>query len=177
MAEARNLFEDFIRKLKKDKKALLTVCLGIAGMLLVVLSELPFSETGAQGVKESNSTHISSELERETEKLISQIKGAGKVSVMLTFESNEEKIYAKNTDEKTKGDEEKQIRSDYIVVDSSDGETGLTLKVIYPRIRGVAVVCSGGDDPVVRGEISAVVSALFDIGTNRISIAPRAEEE
>ena len=65
----------------------------------------------------------------------------------------------------------------YIIVDTSQGESGLAIKIIYPKIRGVAVVCSGGDDPIVNSRIKSLVSALFDIGSNRISIARRAEEE
>ena len=173
MAEIRTA----LQKLKNDKTALFTVIIGLIGMLLVVLSELPLFSAEAESKKDIEGLYSCAELEKETEKLLSQIKGAGRVSVMLTFESDEEMIYAKDTEEKTKGDGDEQSKADHIIVDSSDGETGLVVKVIYPKVRGVAVVCTGGDDPLVRSEVSAVVSALFDIGSNRISIARMAEEE
>ena len=178
MAELKNQFGEMLHKLKKDKKALLTVAIGVLGMLLVLLSELPMSDDGADKKENmSQGEFYRDDLERETEKLISQIEGAGKVSVMLTYEATEETVWAKDANKKSEGEGGTDTEERYIIVDTSDGESGLAIKVIYPRIRGVAVVCSGGEDPVVNSRIKALVSALFDIGSNRISIARRAEEE
>ncbi len=177
MAELRRGLVETLDKLKKDKKALFTVIIGITGMLLILLSELPLFSGEAKDVRSDGNEYINRSLEQETEKLISEIKGAGKVSVMLTYESSEEKVWAKDTDIKSTGEDEKNINEKHIIIDGTDGETGLAVRVIYPRVRGVAVVCSGGDDPIVKSEIKALLSALFDIGSNRISIARRAEQE
>ncbi len=177
MAELRLGLTETFNKLKKDKKALITVIIGISGMLIILLSELPLFSDETKNIKADENTYISGNLEKETEKLISKIKGAGKVSVMLTYEASEEKIWAKDTDGKTDGEGNKDINEKHIIIDAETGETGLPVKVIYPRVRGVAVVCSGGDDPIVRSEIKELLSALFDIGSNRISIALRAEQE
>ena len=178
MAELKNQFGETFQRLKKDKKALLTVVVGVLGMLLVLLSELPISESGKDKKDNvSQSEFYSDDLERETEKLISQIEGAGKVSVMLTYEATEETVWAKEVNEKNEGENSTDVEEKYIIVDTSQGESGLAIKIIYPKIRGVAVVCSGGDDPIVNSRIKSLVSALFDIGSNRISIARRAEEE
>ncbi len=178
MAELKNQLGEMLRKLKKDKKALLTVSVGVLGMLLVLLSELPLTDSDTYKKEDaSQGEFYNDDLVRQTEKLISQIEGAGKVSVMLTYEATEETVWAKDVNEKSEGEGGADTEEKYIIVDTSDGESGLAIKVIYPRIRGVAVVCSGGDDPVVNSRIKSLVSALFDIGSNRISIARRAEEE
>ncbi len=177
MAEAVKTFKEMTDRLKKDKKAFITVIIGLSGMFLILLSELPAFTSTEKADKQAESFYSSQELEAEVEKLISRVRGAGKVNVMLTYESNEEKIFAKDTETRLKGENESQNSDKHIVVDSADGETGLVIKTIYPKVRGVAVVCSGGDDPVVKSEISALISALFDIGSNRISIARRAEQE
>lgn len=178
MAELKNQFGEMFKKLKNDKKALLTVIIGILGMLLVLLSELPLTEGNKDtDVKTTQSEFHNDDLERETERLISQIDGAGKVSVMLTYEAAEETVWAKDVNEKTDGNGSDDTEEKYIIVDTSQGESGLAIKVLYPKIRGVAVVCSGGEDPVVNSRIKSLVSALFDIGSNRISIARRAEQE
>lgn len=177
MAEITKAVKDMSDRLRKDKKALLTVIVGFSGMLLIMLSELPFFTSSAEADDCNIELLYNENLEQEVERLISEVDGAGKVSVMLTYESDEEKIYAKDTEREIQGDNETQSSDRHIIVDSSEGETGLIVKRIYPEIRGVAVVCTGADNPVVRSEISALVSALFDIGSNRISIARRAEEE
>lgn len=178
MAEFKSQLAEVLRKLKNDKKALLTVIIGILGMILVLLSEIPIAGNGdSKAGKTSQSEFYSDDLERETEKLISQIEGAGQVSVMLTYEATEERVWAKDVSTKKEGGESADTEEKHIIVDTSQGESGLTVKVIYPKVRGVAVVCSGGEDPIVNSRIKALVSALFDIGSNRISIARRAEEE
>ena len=178
MNELSRGLKETLEKLKKDKKALITVVVGVVGMLLILLSELPVFSGERDKKSESNENiYINNSLEEQTEKLISQIKGAGKVSVMLTYESSEESIWATDYDRKSKADGESDENEKHIIIDGEDGETGLAVKVIYPKVRGVAVVCSGGDDPTVRSEIKALLSALFDIGSNRISIARRAVKE
>lgn len=176
MTESKRRIIDFAGRLKTDKKALLTVVIGITGMLLVLLSELPSFSEDKKPVKEQES-YINSSLEEDTERLISKIEGAGKVSVMLTYDCSEETVWARDSEHQTHTEGEQADEQRHIVIDSGGGETGLAVKVLYPRVRGVAVVCSGGDDPVVKSEIKELVSALFDIGANRISIARRAKEE
>lgn len=174
----KNSLRELMKKLMKDKKAFFIVLTGFFGMALIIFSELPFfSGQSSEGSKEDFSFYDSGQLQKETEKLLRSVEGAGKVCVMLTLESNEEKVYATDTEEKSEKDSSLQSKAQHIIVDASQGETGLIRKVIYPKVRGVAVVCSGGDNPRVRSEISSLLSALFDIGTNRISIARRAEQE
>lgn len=173
MTELKNIWE----KLRKDKKSLATVAIGFLGIALILLSEIPAFSAEKSTAEITQGEYYRADLEKQTEKLISQVKGAGKVSVMLTYESNEEQVFAKDKEENTSSEKDKKIAEKHIVVDSGGDEKGLTVKVIYPKIRGVAVVCSGGDDPEVKRQISALLSALFDIGANRISIARRAEQE
>ncbi len=176
MAEGKNFVAEMFEKLKKDKKSLLTVMIGLFGILLILLSELPLFSTSTELKDKGSDEYINQNLEAEVEKLLSRVEGAGKVSVMLSYESDVRKVYATDKEIKSK-QEEQQSSVKHIIVDSSDGEEGLVENVIYPRVRGVAIVCSGGNDPVVKSEIKSLVSALFDIGANRISIAQRAEEE
>ena len=177
MVDFANGIKDIASRLKKDKKALITVVVGLSGMLLIMLSELPLFATSAEDVAVNENVYHNQNLESEVEKLISKVAGAGKVSVMLTYESDEERVYAIDTENEVQGENKTQNTNKHIIVDNSSGEAGLVVKTIYPEIRGVAIVCSGANDPVVKSEISALVSALFDIGSNRISIARRAEEE
>lgn len=177
MADIKRSFNDIFLKLKKDKKTLLTVILGITGMLLVLLSELPMFSSEKDIPEGKNVTDFSYDLQRQVENLISEIEGAGKVSVMLTYDTSEERVWAKDTDERKDNGGNNDVSEKHIIIDTVQEESGLCVKVIYPKVRGVAVVCSGGKNPQVISEIKALISALFDIGSNKISIAPRAEEE
>lgn len=167
MGEFSEKLSALTEKIMKDKKALFIVALAIAGMLLILFSD------DSKDIKELSVSETASEFrenyEEELEKLISKIEGAGRVSVMITYESGEESVFASDKEESFRNGEQK-IKNDYIIVDGEKGETGLKIKSIYPEIKGVAVVCSGASDPVIKERIVSVVSALFDISTKNISI-------
>lgn len=84
------------------------------------------------------------ELEGRLEKLCSQVDGVGKCTVMVTFSRGEENTY--------KGNQLTESRP--------------------PEVLGVTVVCDGGDSTAVRARLTQMLSALFDIGSNRIAILP-----
>ena len=128
-------------QLSKNKKAVFLVLLLVLGVLLISLSSSPY-----EAEKEEKSTESLREykarLEDELGQVCSSVKGVGKCRVTLTFESGEERIYK--------------------------GSTLIELKP--PKVMGVTVVCKGADSDEVRAEIVGMMSALFDIGTNRIAV-------
>lgn len=97
-------------------------------------------------------------LETELTALCEKVAGVGKVTLMLTLDGSERAVYAQ--DSKQNGTQ------DYVI---SSGE-GLLLYKQYPAVSGVAVVCTGGGNPTVQRELTAMLSALLGIGTNRISV-------
>ena len=105
MAETKRWLADTFGKLKKDKKAFFTVIIGIAGMLLVLLSELPLFSSASEKKTEESTSYYNRSIEADTEKLISKIKGVGKVNVMLTYDSSQETVWAKDSDGKTQKDQ------------------------------------------------------------------------
>lgn len=82
------------------------------------------------------------QLEEELSELCSSVSGVGRCRVTVTFERGEESVY--------KGSQLIESRP--------------------PRVLGVTVVCGGADSDKVRGELTAMMSALFDIGSNRIAV-------
>ena len=156
-----------IEKIKNDKKALMIILLALTGMMLILFSD---NETISKPPDEKeNFTAMSGECEERLQKLISKIKGVGKVSVMITYESGEEKVFAYDKEESYENGEY-ITRNDYIVIDGDNGETGMKIKSVYPKIRGVAVVCSGASDPITKERVVSVVSALFDVSIKNISV-------
>lgn len=155
----------FLEKLRKDKKTIFIILIGFLGMVLILFSP---SDSKKEKVVDKVETvnYNSDNIQDEVEAMIESIKGAGKTKVYITYESDSEHVYAMNVDEKTDGND-LHYKSEYII---TDDENGLILKVIYPKVRGVAVICEGGGDPLVKEKIYSVVSALFDISTNKISV-------
>lgn len=167
-------FSELIRKLKEDKKLMLVVCLGVIGMMLLCFSQFADEDSSAQNNLSQPVQYNQLEVQQSLEKIIECIDGAGKVKVMITYDTTTETVYAFDSDESQRNNETKQ-QNKHIIIDSDEGETGLMVKTVYPKVRGVAVVCGGADNPVIKEQIISVVSALFDISSRKITVAEMAE--
>ena len=169
LAELKNLFE----KIKNDKKALLVITIGLVGMLLILASDISENDDIPEYTDRDFINEY--ELSSEVEKLIETIDGAGRCKVMITYNSYEETVYAFDKNENSNSQGEADFSGEYVILDNGDYEDGLKLKVISPEIKGVAVVCQGGNNPVIKEQIISSLSALFDISSNKISVAVMAK--
>ena len=154
--------------IQKENRARLAVLLGVAAMLLILLSELfTPSEKPASASTEMDDNTYRQQLEQQLEELLSQVQGAGKTTVMITLESGEKTIYALDT---LSGQTQEQ--QTHVLLD--DG-TALAQTVCTPKVCGVAVVCEGGGDVRVAARITELVGALLDIPSNRICVEQRRQ--
>ena len=127
--------------IKDNKKAVGIIVLFFLGAIL-----LAFSAAGGEKNAGKESVDSLAEykvaLEEELARLCSSVEGVGRCTVTVSFERGEEKLYKGSTLIETKP----------------------------PRVMGITVVCSGADSDGVRAALTSMLSALFDIGTNRISV-------
>ena len=59
-------------------------------------------------------------------------------------------------------------------MEGAEGEEPIVLKTDEAKIRGVLVVCEGGDDPFVCEKILEAICALLDVPSNKVSVAKMA---
>ena len=163
-----------LSKLKVDKKALFIIGIGLFGMMLIMLSDTDKDKIDTLSTDSTLSVCSENELARSVEEFIGTIHGAGKTKVMITYECYEETVYIYDKDERIRNDGETDIANEHIILDTGEDEEGLKSKIIAPKIRGVAVVCQGGNDPVTKEMIITALSSLLDISSNKISVAPMA---
>lgn len=169
-----------------DKKSRLLMILGIGGMLLILLSSLIPEKSQDEAVStepvpaQQTAAAYTAALEEQLSSFISQIEGAGRTKVLVTLENNGETRYlkAENSDQ-TKGGEESGRDSwteEYVLVDGQDGRKTVAVSVEEPVIRGVAVICQGGDQTAVQARVLETVTTLLDISSARVSISKLADE-
>ena len=118
---------------------------------------------------------IERELEQRLEKLLSQIDGVNGVSVMVTLESTSTRIFAEETqsesDSSSNADSSSKSSSSRTeIVLAGGGKEPLETSVVCPRVRGVAVVCPGAADPVVKEKIANTVSGVLNVGVSRVCV-------
>lgn len=167
-------FMGILDKLKKDKKALFIVAVGLLGMLLIMLSGNNEGEFKSGNSDINDYSLYDGELiKKELTELIESINGAGKAKVMITYKSDTETVFATDTEDTVRGDEIRS-RKEYVIVKKDSDESGIPLKIIFPEIRGVAVICEGGDNRIVKEKIYSLVCSLFQISSNSVSVASMA---
>jgi stage III sporulation protein AG len=137
--------------LDNDKIRKIIIIAGIVGISLIFLSSYIDigSDTDFGNDEEFSVTTYSTEIESDLQAVISKIEGAGETSVLLTMENSVEYVYLEDSTTKT--------------------------KEIEPHIRGVLVVCEGGDDAVVIERITEAVTKALDISTAKVCITKLSE--
>ena len=167
-------------KTRLSKRLLLVLFLFAVGLAALIFSELGQSKDDAQLQETTLSAHTSTSeyiqgLEERLTSIISSIDGAGVTRVMITLESGNEDVYLHNYDYGEDIDEvgagNREVKDEYVIVDSGGTENGIVIRVEEPKIRGVAVVCEGGGNAYVKTQIISTVTALLDISSARVSVA------
>ncbi|MCC8023399.1 MAG: hypothetical protein LIO46_06465 [Clostridiales bacterium] len=161
----------------KDNKIKLIVALGLAGILCILMSEY-ISFGGSEDKEAQDSVQTAQEIsmdsfkettEQQLGEIIGKIDGVGRCEVMVTIENSSEQVYAYDSSSE-QGENSSKNEYKYIIINGEDGEEALLVKEIQPKIRGVIVVCEGGDNIAVQEKIISSVTAVFDISSNRVSI-------
>ena len=147
---------------KKYRYGILIVLLGIALMCLPGgKKEAPVPNASSLPQDEAERS-----LEESLASILGQIKGAGKVQVLLTEAKGTETVY--QSDDSTGNDTKRQ---DTVIISGADrGQTGLVRTVTPATFLGAIVVCQGADDAALRLELTRAVSNVTGLGTDRISI-------
>ncbi len=133
---------------KSEKSIKMILVIGAALIIVITLSGLG----GGSDKKSDDSMLFNYEkqaeyeaaLENRLENILSQINGTGNIDIMVTLDTSEQNQFQKS------GNELVSTRT--------------------PEIRGVIVVCDGGDNIIVREKIISAVSGAFGISTTRVSV-------
>lgn len=171
--------KDFFKKLKGVKNIELIV----AGIVCVIVLAVYFSASlfpkkETEQTAAATFSEYAAAVEQKLAKILSEIKGAGKVSVMITYESGVELVYAYSTDTQTNsssdGAKETSVTYEKNTIVVSGGQP-VVVKEIMPLIKGVVVVAEGATNVNVKLDIIKAVTALLEIAPSRIEIFAKAK--
>lgn len=185
-----------LRSLLQKKNALFF--LGLAGILLIFLSDALFAprsaaqEAGAQPEPEIGQAGQRGQTERELEarlaEMIGAVQGAGRVRVMLTLENDGETVYAYDEQSDTQTitgtggtngtmERRQSYENEHVLIDAGGGKQPLVETCLEPEVKGVAVVCEGGDDITVVKRVTELVSVVLRLPTNRVCVIKMTDTE
>lgn len=156
----------------KDKVVRYLLWIGLAGILLIALSEI-FPREKGKDTSDSvtvSGAQVEEALEQRITALLRQVEGVGSCRVMVTLESGSRAVYAADTLSATGADGSTSLNESYLTVDTDTGPVGLLLTHVQPTVKGVAVVCDGGGNAAVQQRVIQVVSTAFHISERRVCV-------
>ena len=152
------IFERF----EKYKFVILVIVIGIILMLVPV--------KGSQEPEhEPLTTESDVQLEEELAKILTQIKGVGKVQVMITEQTGSETVYQVDED-RSENDGHGSIKRETVILSGGGNQSGLIKTVTPPTYLGAIIVCQGASSPVVKLAVANAVSSVTGISLDRISV-------
>ena len=190
--------KEYIAKLKEVKKKewimiilVLSIIISIYASTLNKSSNtnqddtLPESQSGLHWIE--NDDNIESREEQRLKEILSTIKGAGRVEVMITYVSSKEIVTAMNTVESTTTTEEEDNNGGTRLINQNDrnsqpstfndaeGSKPIILKEVEPEIRGVIIISEGANDIRVKMELMKAVQVALGIKPNQVEVFPMKE--
>jgi len=138
----------------------------LAGLFLMGLPERSQEPEAASAAEVSEETDLSHDLER----ILSQLQGAGKVSVLLTQATGPVTHYQTDQDQ-SRTDTASDIRQDTVIVTGADrSQVGLIHRVDPPVYLGAVVLCQGADSASVRLAVVDAVGKATGLTADKISV-------
>lgn len=145
--------------------------------------------TATGGTKNAASAdRYRTQLEEELTEMLQNMEGVGKVKVMITLKDSGERVVEKDrSDSSTVSEEteqdavkkrETQLQSEETTV-YADRETDepFISKENRPAVEGVLILAEGGEDTVVKQNISDAVLALFHVDAHKIKVVKMSVQE
>ena len=168
------------------KKGKAIMILSVAGILLIGFSSfVPKKQTDSVknvSINEVDAEQYRLSLQEQIKKTVVSITGDSKASVVITLETSVRYSYASETEENKnnrkendKSDSTLGVKTSYITVKTDSGaEQALLVTQYMPEIRGVAVVCNGGNDKQINQSVTDAVTAALGVTSKRVFVTAPA---
>ena len=153
-----------IRKILDQKKYLMVL------FAVVVVAGILIFDFGGKSEKPPTNTQTMSarQMEQDLENILSQVKGAGKVSVMIVLRDSGQNQYQQ--DEKTVQKGGETNREEKTILPQGSGSEPLLVRTTLPSVNGVIVVAQGAHDSSVKEELKKAVQAALPVMAHRVEV-------
>ena len=164
-------------RIKNNPKIL--VIFGIIVIVLIMLTSIIKLPNKDEKYVQLDADTYAEQLENKLEETIITVNG-GSANVIVTLETGIEYIYAsqvksdesvkENSDTKNSETDGSKDESYVIITDQDGKEQALVVTEIMPKIKGVVVSCSGGDNEYVSTKITSVVTTALNISEDMVCV-------
>ena len=156
-----------ISRLSAKPMLALSLLFVVLGVILTLTGTCSADDGGEKlkSIEELDPEEYARQTEDRVEELCNKIDGVSYAHAVVTLEGGYRAIYATDTQAGGSG-----AKNQTVTLGSGSGERALLIGYENPKIAGIGIVCSGGDDPVRRRNVISVVSSAFDVSTNKIFV-------
>ena len=181
-SKTTGLIKRFVKLDIKKKIQYLAVLLVIIVILAIYFASFSDSNNDNADDQATAVYEVSDdEIEEKLRQTLSCIEGAGKVEVMITYESSGEIIPAISVDTQssttTDTDEDgnsttstENTQSEIVTISTSDGTAALVLREDSPQVKGVLVIAEGADDIGVKLRLLEAVQTILDVSPDQVDV-------
>lgn len=201
MKQLEKIIDVVKSKLNGDRKKLIENCaiVIIIGVILIIAGgaflDKEDKEKGSVAEKtktsevtnsQSEASVPKSELENQLKTILSQIAGAGRVDVMITFVSGKEIVPAYDSKTSENKTEEKDSGGGTRSISQNSNENGIAyeeaqdgakkpiiIKELLPEVKGVVIVADGASNPEICEALAKAARTLLDVPIHKIGVFER----
>lgn len=171
--------KSFYAKVRGIKHIEIILALAVAAVILVVYLAVSATSDGSKQTQTTETVggSLIAETEQKLKTILGEINGAGSVSVMITYESSVETVYAMttNTTENSSssnsgGSNMSTVTKTPVVVTNNGKSELIVVKEIMPKILGVVVVADGASDIKTRLALLSATATALNVDADIIEI-------
>ncbi|MBC7766118.1 MAG: stage III sporulation protein AG [Hyphomonadaceae bacterium] len=180
MEQLKKLFE----KYKTDKKLMNLLIMFVFGVILLIaggtLMDNPSPKTTKTDQANTQKVQKDGDLNIRLESILSQIKGAGQVSVMVHLIGGKEIVTASDlkkgetvTEEKDSGGGLRKVTqtdTEQKVVMTGSQAAPVVVKELEPMVQGVIVLSDGASDPAVKEALHEAAKTVLGIPAYKVQV-------
>lgn len=160
----------------------------LVGVVIVIIAgSYIFSDDDTSSVSESSVSDVfdADVFETKLAKILSEIKGAGDVKVMISYKTGVETVplldtkdsntvTEENDSESARRTEQNSVETSIIFNQEKSGnKVPYISKTIMPVVEGVIVTCDGGGDEIVKANVIKAVTVITGVTANKVQVFPK----
>lgn len=177
-------FKKIFSSSNSRKRNIENLIIFLTGLIIIIVASGYIFNKEDEAIVTYNKTDIfdPNVFENKLNKILSNIEGAGDVSVMIAYKTGVENIPLLNTKdnntitEETSGTSVKkvqqgQLQTDIIFNQENNGKKEPYIsKTLMPQVEGVIVTCDGGGVSTVKNNIIKAVQAVTGVAEDKIQV-------
>ncbi len=174
-SKIKDKFRILFERIKKVKHFEIYIAVGLAIIIAVIyfsFLKAPSQNKDTNNKIDNVSSNFSSsgeyidDLENRLENVITLVKAAGNVEVVVTLEKGFEYVYATEEETRTTANGTTITTSNIVMVNGKP----VIKEEIYPVVQGIVIVASGANNVSVKMDILSIVQTVIEIENSKINI-------